>query len=227
MGLQIKQNKTMSQQKKADIMFCIDNSSSMQDCINGVRDTVNSFVTTLEEGVQGQSPVDWEIGLLTYSNYEFRFVNLSRGTGDFKKAIDRKVKGDEFTPGAIDFVISQANWREGAQRVIVVFTDEKLEYGRSKANAGNGAKGYDKLLKKIVDSYVQIIFYGPNCPYYNRFQVCPKSEVNIVSSFSGISFDELMKRLAVTVSSGNAFAGKEPVIKDLVYDLSDIHIIED
>lgn len=227
MGLQIKQNKTMSQQKKADIMFCIDNSSSMQDCIDGVRDTVNSFVTTLEEGVQGLSPVDWEIGLLTYSNYEFRFVNLSKGTADFKKAIDRKVKGNEFTPGAIDYAISQTNWREGAQRVLVVFTDEKLEYGLSKTNAENGAKDYEKLLKKIVDSHIQIIFYGPNCPYYNRFQVCPKSEVNIVSGFSGISFNELMKRLAVTVSSGNAFAGKDPVIKEMVYDFSDIKIIEE
>ena len=73
MGLQIKQNKTMLQEKKADIMFCIDNSSSMQDCIDGVRDTVNNFVKTLEEGIQGFSPVDWEIGLLNYSNYEFRF----------------------------------------------------------------------------------------------------------------------------------------------------------
>ena len=171
--------------------------------------------------------MDWEIGLLTYSNYEFRFVNLSKGTSDFKKVIDRKVKGNEFTPGAIDYVISQSNWREGAQRVIVVFTDEKLEYGRSAANQGNGAAGYDKLLKKIVDSHIQIIFYGPDCPYYNRLQVCPKSEVNIVNSFSGISFDELMKRLAVTVSSGSAFAGKEPVIKEMVYDLSDIKIIKE
>ena len=108
-----------------------------------------------------------------------------------------------------------------------MFTDEKLEYGRSKANADNGAKKYDKLLEKIVDSHVQIIFYGPNCPYYNRLQVCPKSEVNIMTSFSGISFDELMKRLAITVSSGNAFAGKEPVVKKLVYDLSYIKIIEE
>lgn len=217
----------MFQKKKADIMFCIDNSSSMQDCIDGVRDSVNGFVASLEKGEQGYSPVDWEIGLLTYSNYEFRFVNLSNETTNFKRVIDRKVKGDEFTPGAIDYTISQTNWREGAQRIIVVFTDERLQCGRSETNAGNGAKSYDQLLKKIVDSHIQIIFYGPNCPYYNRFQVCPKSEVNIVSSFSGISFDELMKRLAITVSSGNAFAGKDSVVKEMVYDLSEIRIIEE
>lgn len=217
----------MSQQKKADIMFCVDNSSSMQDCINGVRDTVNSFVSMLEEGVPGQSPVDCEIGLLTYSNYEFRFVNLSKDTADFKRAIDRKVRGNEFTPGAIDFVISKANWREGAQRIIVVFTDEKLVDGRSDINANNGANKYDKLLEKIEKSHIQIIFYGPSCPYYNRLLNCPRSEVNIVTGFSGISFGELMKRLAVTVSSGSAFAGKDSVMEELVYDLSDIKIIEE
>lgn len=223
MGLQIKQNKTMmSQHKLADIIFCIDNSGSMTDCINGVRDTVNNFVASLESGVQGMSPVDWQIGLLNYSADAFIFVDLANDTSNFKKKLEkREVSGDEFTPGAIDYAISNASWRTGAQRVVVVFTDEDLQGGYSPSSS---AKGFDKLMEKIVNSRIQIIYYGEECPYYSQFTKCPKGEVNVVSNFSGISFNELMTRLAVTVSSSNAFAGNEPVVKGLVYDLSHIKI---
>lgn len=219
MGNQIKQSKVVLQRKMADIMFCIDYSYSMCDCIKGVCDTVNDFVSFLESGVKGQSPVDWRIGLVGYTSEEFRFVDLANKTDNFKKQLNVKANGnDEFTPGAIDFAISNANWRVGAQRVIVVFTDEPLSGG-----SGGGDK-FDDLLKKIVDSHIQIIYYGVPCPYYSRFEQCPKSEINIVPNFSGISFNELMNRLAVTVSSSNPFAGKESVVKTMVYNLSAIRI---
>ncbi len=220
MGNQIRQNKTIGVRKKmADIMFCIDYSYSMHHCIVGVRDTVNDFVSTLEAGIRGQMPVDWRIGLMAYTGEEFKFVDLAEDTVKFKKILNTSADGgDEFTPGAIDYTISNTNWREGAQRVIVVFTDESLETGKG------GADEFDNLLKKIVDSHIQIIYYGEKCPYYAKFEQCPKAEVNVVSNFSGISFSELMNRLAVTVSSGNAFSGKDPVVKKMVYSMSDIKI---
>lgn len=220
MGQQIRQKtKSIGATKLADIMFCIDNSGSMCDCIDGVRETVGDFASSLEAGVNGQSPVDWRIGLVNYDDEEFIFLDLQKDTGTFKKKMNKSLNGyDEFTPGAIDYAISKAGWREGAQRIIVVFTDEILEGG-----AGGGER-FNDLLAKIVNSHIQIIYYGPNCKYYKRFEQCPKAEVNIVSDFSGVSFDTLMTRLAVTVSSGNAFAGKDPVDKKLIYDLSSIKI---
>jgi hypothetical protein len=220
MGLQMKKT-VISEHKLADIMFCIDNSGSMEDCIDGVRNTVNSFVASLEAGVQGMSPVDWQIGLLSYSEKTFNFVNLANNTSKFKKELEHYINGNEFTPGAIDYAISHTSWRTGAQRIIVVFTNEILETG---VPADESAKGFDKLINKIVDSHIQIIYYGPNCRYYSQFNKCPKGEVNVVRGFSGISFGDLMNRLAVTISSGNAFSGKDSVVKDMVYDLSRITI---
>lgn len=219
MGNQIKQSKAISQKKMADIMFCIDYSYSMHDCIRGVCETVNDFVSFLESGIEGQSPVDWQIGMVGYTGRDFNVVDLSKTTERLKTQLNKKAEGgDEFTPGAIDYAISNVSWREGAQRVIVIFTDEPLSGGVG------GEDKFDDLLRKIVDSRIQIIYYGVTCPYYSKFEQCPKSEVNIVYDFSGISFNELMNRLAVTVSSSNPFAGKEPVIKKMVYDLSDIRI---
>ena len=220
MGQQIKNKTTQVKSgKMADIMFCIDNSGSMSSCIAGVRSTVSEFVTSLEAGVQGQAPVDWQIGLLSYSQAEFLFLDLSKDTSSFKGKLGQEVSGgDEFTPGAIDYAISNATWRMGAQRVIVVFTDETIRTG------SGGQDGFDKLLKKIVDANIQIIYYGPGCDYYKQFEKCPKAEVNIVSSFSGVNFNNLMLRLAVTVSSGSLFANQQPVTKELVYNLSGIGI---
>lgn len=220
MGQQIKNKSTqLKAGKMADIMFCIDNSGSMSSCIAGVRSTVSEFVTSLEAGVEGQSPVDWQIGLLSYSQAEFLFVDFSKDTSLFKEKLGEDVYGgDEFTPGAIDYAISNATWRMGAQRVIVVFTDEPLSGG------SGGQEGFDNLLNKIVDANIQIVYYGPECGYYKQFGKCPKAEVNIVSSFSGVNFNKLMLRLAVTVSSGSLFANQQPVAKKLVYDLSGIGI---
>jgi hypothetical protein len=106
----------------------------------------------------------------------------------------------------------------GAQRVIVVFTDETISGG------AGGESQFDSLLKKIVDSHIQIVYYGPDCPYYAKFSQCPKAEVNVVSDFSGVNFNALMSRLAVTVSSNSLNASKLPVSKTLVYDLSSVNI---
>lgn len=220
MGLQIKpKTGQVSLSKMADIMFCIDNSGSMSPCIDGVRATVSSFVSSLEAGVEGQSPVDCQIGLLNYSDCEFIFVDLAKDTTKFKARLGEDINGwDEYTPGAIDYAISNANWRMGAQRVIVVFTDETISGG------AGGESQFDSLLKKIVDSHIQIVYYGPDCPYYAKFSQCPKAEVNVVSDFSGVNFNALMSRLAVTVSSNSLNASKLPVSKTLVYDLSSVNI---
>ena len=224
MGLQIRQSQVKFDTKKADIMFCIDNSRSMESCIQGVRNTVNAFVTDLESGAEGQSPVDWRIGLMSYSDEEYVFLDLSKETTRFRALLNREVVGDEFTPGAIDYTVSHTSWRPGAQHIIVLFTDEPLEEGRSRRNRDNGAAGFGDLLHKITCSHVQIIYYGPQCEYYRRFQLCPKSELNFMDSFNSVNFDRLMKRLAVTVSSGSSFENDVVAVKQMVYDLSDIKI---
>lgn len=219
MGLQIRQSKPVSVAKKADIVFVVDNSFSMRTCIEGIHAKIEKLVSSLESNVPGQSPVDWRLGLLSYTSYMFRFLDLTDDLAAFREQLTiRLPRGDEFTPGAVDFVISNASWRERAQRVVVVFTDETLLGGVG------GEKGFDALLKKITDSGVQVVYYGKECDFYKKFSLCPRGEVNVVSDFSGISFDALMSRLAVTVSSGSPFAGKEPVVKEPVYDLSDVKI---
>lgn len=220
MGLQ-QQSKPMSQKKKADIIFCIDNSGSMSECIAGVRNTVGSFVSSLESGVEGQSPVDWQIGLISYSHEEYLFLDLSKDTSGFKNTLSKSVNGwNEFTPGAVDYAISNASWREGAQRVIVIFTDENLEGG------DGGGNRFDELLTKICNSHLQIVYYGPHCPYYERFFQCPNAEVNVVENFSGVQFNTLMTRLAVTISSTSPFSGKDQVSKELVYSTRGIKVIK-
>ncbi len=223
MGLQ--RPKSMSFAKKtADIMFCIDHSGSMSSCISGVKATVRDFVSSLEMGVNGQSPVDCQIGLLGYSQEEILFLDLTKDTEEFKMKLGQDVDGgDEFTPGAIDYAISKASWRMGAQRVIVVFTDEQISTGYN-CGEDTGEGKFDDLLQKIVDSNVQIIYYGPNCKYYSKFARCPKAEVNVVNGFSNVNFDNLMKRLAVTVSSNSAAANNRPAVKTLVYDEADMNV---
>lgn len=223
MGLQ--RPKTMSVEKKADIVFCIDHSGSMSDCIAGVKATVRDFVTSLEKGVDGQSPVDCQIGLLGYTQGELLFLGLTKDTEAFKTKLGQKLtRGNEFTPGAIDYAVSNFSWRMGAQRVIVVFTDERIKTGTNDGE-GTGIEKFDALLQKIVDSNVQIIYYGPNCPYYTKFSCCPKAEVNVVTDFSGVNFDSLMRRLAVTVSSSSAAANNLPVVKTLVYDKAGMKVL--
>ncbi|MCX6282057.1 MAG: VWA domain-containing protein [Bacteroidetes bacterium] len=211
----------------ADIVFCIDFSGSMSDCIAGVKDHISRFVSSLEAG-NPNMVIDWRIGFCGYSDIDFVKYDFTKDVRDFseKLAVANTEGGDEFTPGAIDFCISDFNWRPVSNKFLIVFTDESLTTGGSEELISVGKDKFPDLLNKISESHIRFFFFGPDCPYYKQFQTLSRTFVTTVNgSFGEIDFSTLLSSLGKTVSQSCSGQSAGGVSKpDFVYDLSSIKV---
>jgi len=208
----------------ADIVFCIDHSGSMEHCINGVKNHIRDFIATLEN-MSGNVVVDWRIGLVLYTSKEIRFLNLTQDLSAIREVLSEKnKKSNEFTPGAIDFAVTNTSWRGRSHRVIVVFTDESLKEGWSNDEPDMGAGKFNELLIKLATAKIQLLYFGPYCDYYNEFNMVPKAMVNTVAHFDDVNFNELLKNIAATVSKSSTNAQMGIPVPPLVYNLKSISI---
>jgi hypothetical protein len=208
----------------ADIVFCIDFSQSMSSCIKGVKDHVSTFVHSIETGDPNKA-IDWRIAFIGYSASEFLVSPFMSDPASFANRLSsaRPSRSDEFTAGAIDYCLSEMEWRDGANKFIVVFTDETLKGGFT--GEGMVEERFPALLQKTAESRAFLFYFGPNCPYYNQFKQYARGRVTIVEDdFSSVKFEELFSFLGKTVSNstgqGQAASEKLP----MVYDLRDILI---
>jgi len=208
----------------ADIVFCIDFSASMGSCIEGVKNHISTFVRSVETGDPAKA-IDWRLAFIGYSASEFQVSPFMTDTADFASRLARAKprRSDEFTAGAIDYCLSEMDWRHGANRFVVVFTDETLKEGFTAD--GLVQDRFPDLLKKTAASKVFLFYFGPDCPYYSQFKQYARGRVTVVEDrFESMRFEELFSFLGKTVSQstgqGQESAGKLP----MVYDLRDILI---
>jgi hypothetical protein len=208
----------------ADIVFCIDYSGSMSDCIEGVKNHVDTFVKTLEGGLNADVVIDWQIGLIANTHDEMNFLDLTKETSKFRSVMSKDPSGyNEFTPGAIDYAVTNTSWRDIAHRVIVIFTDEDLQGGESPAN-DDGASKFPDLIKKLIDAKIQIIYFGPSCTYYDKLKTLPKEVHEIRDNFNSVDFNNLLTNIAKTVSNSSVGLQTKTKIPGLVYDFNGISI---
>jgi len=211
----------------ADIVFCIDFSDSMADCIAGVKDHISKFAGSLETGNPNML-IDWQIGFCGYSDIDFVKFHFTRDTHDFSAKLSTATTegGDEFTPGAIDFCISDFEWRPVSNKFLIVFTDETISTGGSDEQIKEGKARFEDLLNKITNSHIRLFYFGPDCPHYRKFEKISRTIVTYVEdSFSTIDFSALLGSLGKTVSqscSGQNLGGKSK--QPYIYDLSSFKI---
>ncbi len=211
----------------ADIVFCIDFSESMSDCIAGVKNHISTFAGSLES-TNPNMVIDWQIGFCGYSDIDFIKFNFTRDTDDFSAKLEAAATegGDEFTPGAIDFCISDFEWRPVSNKFLIVFTDETISTGGTDEQIKEGKARFQDLLNKITNSHIRLFYFGPDCPYYRKFETISRTIVTYIEdSFSTIDFSALLGSLGKTVSqscSGQNTGGKSK--PPYIYDLSSFKI---
>ncbi len=169
--------KESSTRKDVDIAFIIDTTGSMSNAIEGVKDSVTSFIATLtNEGYNAKVAIipydddapsaeisvspEWQDFTDSASALNYVSKLYANGGGD----------GPENPYAGIMYAWQNASWRAGSQRVIVLITDANSHY-KSETNPG-GASGnalYDKSeILKAIQGYATI--HGVFVPgyYYNQ-----------------------------------------------------------
>ena len=220
----------MSSRGVADIVFCLDASTSMKPCIDGVRQHVVSLI----EGLTESSQVRWDarFDFLAYAASEagqgrcvFRlqsalnedFDSLHEGlygegsgrfftddVGQLKKQLDRVVvSGDEASLVALDSALDFP-WRDAAQchRVVVLMTDEPFERGVFLAEQ---RERLAELQRKIQELRVMLYMVTPESAVFSRLAEVDRCEHIVVGStgdgLAQVDFREVLGYIGKSVSA--------------------------
>jgi von Willebrand factor type A domain len=225
----------------ADVVFCLDSSTSMEPCFDAVRKHVVEFV----EGLKSDGQTVWDVRFEFVSHATSRFgqqivfrlrsmyegnlqaslYGANGGGGrffttdlaEFRSAMsDLTAKGDETNFIALDFCLDLP-WRTApdCHRIVVVLTDEPLETGLEVAEQRAKVK---ELIEKVHGLGVKLFLVGPESAAYDELSMANGSEYEIVSKGAGLEsadFGRLLRQIGKSVSASRAQAVRAGVRRAL------------
>lgn len=217
----------MTSRGVADVVFCLDASSSMVPCIEGVKGHIADFV----EGLRGDGQVSWDLRLdfLAHSvmrgfcartlGAEDALETLYHGRGQvlftadtekFCSALDSvTANGDEAGLFALDCSLDFP-WRAASKchRAVVMMTDEPFEGG---AYVSEQRSGVQDLVTKIQAQRVMLYLVAPPSEVYDEIAAADRSEYHAVDTsgngLAGVDFAEVLAYIGKSVSRSVLQAG--------------------
>lgn len=216
----------------ADVLFCLDSSTSMEPCFDAVRQHIVSFV----EGLKSDGQVEWdlrfdfvshstsslesEIVLRAQSIYEKNlfdalYKNNTQGndaklfTSSITDFVDKINKlgagGDETNLIALDTCLDFP-WRAGSDchRVIILLTDEPLETGLL---IKEQLEKIPELITKIHSLGVLLFMIGPDSAGYEELSAANRSTYDVVPKGNGLAtvdFKRVLNQIGKSVSASRA-----------------------
>ena len=189
--------KAKKQKHQADIVFCIDVTKSMQNCI----DNINAHIQQFVEGLQKESSIDYRLGLLGFRNRHDESViptefnrkcrpcdepwvikQFTKDIAEFKRwLIENDMQADgggyssdaESTLDALYIAVNELKWREGrTHRAIVLFTDEDSQPTLSKITYKRPDNTIGRVIQDISTQMKHGIIYlvAPDKPIYEELE---------------------------------------------------------
>lgn len=186
---------------KADIVFILDVSSSMDSSIKQVKDRVRGFVDDMKaQNIQAQ------LCLVTFRDHTEKACTsvvqdnpetvVNENLEDFLNEVNKLKSsgGGDIEENQLRAIIDAATktpWRSGAQRMAVMITDAAFHYAPDNAgDAKEDAPRYQDTSLAILNSQMMTFIVGPNKAGYSKnFSGLPP-----LTSYSGgsyFSFDDI------------------------------------
>ena len=214
----------------ADIIFLVDATASMDDCIDGLKNNLNSFFTTLANASanNGYAIKDWRAKVIAFRDIDYngsRWIEVYPFVRDVEQ-LRNQLRSIE-TIGSYDweetlldalFVIGQMGqteqgvedpnkWRKAGEavRVVAVFTDAEYK-PVMKVRGGEGGTVQD-IINLINTEKIKTFLYAPNHPCYDALSCANSVEFHPIGG-TGLDeltkdpavFEQLLKQLAATIS---------------------------
>lgn len=214
----------MSTSKTADIVFCIDASSSMKPCFNMLQQSIGSMMSGL---TGGQSTWDVRFEFIAHSasaNGVVRHFSVfndgaidalygsaqaSFFTDDIavfaKRLAAIEMVGDEAPLIALDTALD-VPWRDAARchRVVILMTDEPFEDG---VFIDEQRAKLPQIIKKIQDLKVLLFIVAPHSETFDELSQVDKSEFEVLDSkndgMRNVEFSKLLAAIGKSVSVSN------------------------
>ena len=195
-----------------DIVFLLDISGSMQPCLDGLVDNIASFVMTLKDGADANTPSvisDWRIKICGYRDAELDgsdwweespfIANDVNKVTESLKTLQAKGGGDE-PESLLDGIFKVATlpvaekgaqpegdkWRDRneAARIVIVFTDATYKPTMSIPEAAGGT--LDDIVNKVTEMKLKLCCFvpeGQEC-YYSLAEI-DKTELEEIPGLLG------------------------------------------
>jgi len=214
------QSNTESLGRKADIVFVIDDTGSMQKYIDSVKLKVSGFVQAL-----ASTNIQANLCLVTFGDQVSRsctyFVeddpntSTNENLNSFLNALSTvKAGGGGDIPEnqleAMMVAASQTPWHSDAQRIAVLMTDAEFHYAPDNLGHAVTAPTYQAALDSIINSNMMTFAVAPDMPGYsksfNGMSAFPTASLgdwyNLADIISGAKdlddiFDSIINQLSV------------------------------
>jgi von Willebrand factor type A domain len=207
----------------ADIVFCIDATGSMQNCIDGVKNNVHNFAASIKTA-SANTKVNWRARILGYRDFNadteyllnnFDFVSTPE---ELKNQLDKVIAegGDdapESTLDAIVYATMKSNWRTPCHKTIVVFTDAPpIAHLHSKTTTELSIPDDIDLIKQTLDEkHIKLFLFGPQDPIYEEMSKWSRTVItqleNAEEGLKSADFKSILNLIAKTVSEGALSGG--------------------
>ncbi len=167
-------SKLSSVNNKVDLVLLIDVTGSMGNVLNGIKNSISSFLNYLSE-----SGLDVRVGVIPFNDfapsdpaYDPPWLDLSDFTTaeNYVNNLNAQGGGDypENSYGAIMFAWENVSWRKSAQRVFILFTDAYSHYaGEEGAESFSPEYAKEDVLKALMGraTLYMVAASGYNSPY--------------------------------------------------------------
>lgn len=201
-----------------DIVFCIDATGSMQDCIDNVRDNIETFVTSLETSTPN-AKIDWRARVLAYrdfrkdSDYLVNTFDFVTTPSELRSQLDSisASGGDDEPESTLDAILyssKTSKWREGpCHKIVVVFTDATpIPNLDEKTQSEIGIPDdFAIFAQTLQEDRIKLFLYGQKSPVYDDIAAIPKTTVvqfdNAVDELKKGDFESIMSSIGKTVSN--------------------------
>ena len=212
----------MAGRQTADIVFCIDVSTSMDSAIQGVKNNVKTLVKSLETDLQN----NWDVRVDFVANSSLGddrlYLKSCKSKG--KELLDEVYRGnlqenklftrdlDEFISAvdglstisdeanlpaldiAADFPFRDA---ESCHRAIILMTDESVAGGDLVIES---QRRLESLAKKLQNKKIALYLITPRCDEYDYLSQIDKCEWTIVDDFDDLDFTKLLQTIGKSIS---------------------------
>lgn len=150
--------------------------------------------------------------------------NIEVGVAQFTQRLDQiKCKGDEDTLFALDcagdFPFEPLNT---TRRVIILFTDERIEEGVSgRESLGRNKETFDKVMEKITnDRHISLYYFGPKSEVTNDMEdynrvfftdvIAEQDRHSDTETWDNLDMEQILEKLGKNISESAVSATDEP-----------------
>ncbi len=201
----------MKKKQRINIVFCVDITSSMDNCITQLEKGISLFFET----IQISEEVEWKARVIGYRDFfqdkeyllnDFPFTASEDELRQQFLSLESRGGGDEpeSTLDALAFSALKTNWEKDSKKIVILFTDASplpnFAYSTTKEF---GLQKLEELVENIEKNSVYLYMFSPHHTIYDKLgesgNIFPTQIYNPGPGLKNVDVNKLLKNTAAAI----------------------------